>query len=119
VPDYLALVGDTADGIPGLPGFGAKGAAAVLRRYGHLEAIPDDVTAWDVEVRGAARLAATLAERREDALLYRELARLDLDVPLTETLGDLAWTGVPRERFLTWCDEVGAERLRDRPHRFA
>jgi 5'-3' exonuclease len=119
VPDYLALVGDTADGIPGLPGFGAKGAAAVLRRYGHLEAIPDDVTAWEVEVRGAARLAATLAERREDALLYRELARLDLDVPLTETLGDLAWTGVPREAFLTWCDEVGAERLRDRPHRFA
>jgi 5'-3' exonuclease len=119
VPDYLALVGDTADGIPGLPGFGAKGTAAVLQRYGHLEAIPDDATDWEVEVRGAARLAATLAERRDDALLYRDLARLDLDVPLAETLEDLAWTGVPRATFLTWCDEVGAERLRDRPHRFA
>ncbi|WP_052667495.1 5'-3' exonuclease [Nitriliruptor alkaliphilus] len=119
VPDYLALVGDTADGIPGLPGFGAKGAAAILTRYGHLEAIPDLALDWDVQVRGATRLAATLAERRDDALLYRELARLDLDVPLAERLDDLAWGGVPRDRFLAWCDEVGSDGLRDRPHRFA
>jgi 5'-3' exonuclease len=118
VPDYLALVGDTADGIPGLPGFGAKGAAAVLVRYGHLEAIPELALDWDVDVRGATRLAATLAERRDDALLYRELATLDLDVPLAERLDDLAWDGVPRDRFLAWCDEVGVDTLRDRPHRF-
>jgi 5'-3' exonuclease len=118
VPDYLALVGDTADGIPGLPGFGAKGAAAVLTRYGHLEAIPDLALDWEVDVRGATRLAATLAERRNDALLYRELATLDRDVPLAEGLDDLAWGGVPRDRFLAWCDEVGVDTLRDRPHRF-
>jgi 5'-3' exonuclease len=119
VPDLLALVGDTADGIPGLPGFGAKSAGAVLRRYGHLEAIPEHGHAWDVDVRGATKLAATLAERREDALLYRELAQLDLDVPLEEPLEALRWEGVPRERYLAWCDEVGVETLRERPHRFA
>jgi 5'-3' exonuclease len=119
VPDLLALVGDTADGIPGLPGFGAKSAGAVLRRYGHLEAIPEHGHAWDVDVRGATKLAATLAERREDALLYRELARLDLDVPLAEPLEALRWEGVPRERYLAWCAEVGVETLRERPHRFA
>jgi 5'-3' exonuclease len=119
VPDYLALVGDTADGIPGLPGFGAKGAAAVLARYPHLEDVPELAVSWDVEVRGATRLAATLAERRDDALLYRELATLALDVPLDERLDDLAWAGVPRERFLAWCDELGVDTLRDRPQRWA
>lgn len=119
VPDLLALVGDTADGIPGLPGFGAKSAAAVLTRYGHLEAIPDDAADWDVTVRGAARLAQTLAERRDVALLYRDLARLDLDVDLPQTLDDLAFRGVPRERFLAACDELDATTLRDRPTRWA
>ena len=118
VPDLLALVGDTADGIPGLPGFGTKSAAAVLTRYPHLEDIPADAEAWDVPVRGAARLAATLAERRDDALLYRELATLDHDVALTETLADLAWEGVPRGRFTAFCDEVDAGTLRDRPQRW-
>ncbi|MEX0835388.1 MAG: 5'-3' exonuclease H3TH domain-containing protein [Nitriliruptor sp.] len=119
VPDYLALVGDTADGIPGLPGFGAKGAAAVLTRYPHLEDIPELGMHWDVDVRGATRLAATLAERRGDALLYRELATLDRDVPLGEDLDDLAWRGVPRDRFHAWCDDLGADTLRDRPQRWA
>jgi 5'-3' exonuclease len=119
VPDYLALVGDTADGIPGLPGFGAKGAAAVLHRYPHLEDVPELAVSWEVDVRGATRLAATLAERRDDALLYRELATLALDVPLEERLEDLAWTGVPRERFHAWCDELGVDTLRDRPQRWA
>jgi 5'-3' exonuclease len=119
VPDYLALVGDTADGIPGLPGFGAKGAAAVLRRYPHLEDIPDLALHWDVDVRGATTLAATLAERRDDALLYRELATLDLDVPLAEDLDALRWDGVPRDRFLAWCDELDVDTLRDRPQRWA
>jgi 5'-3' exonuclease len=118
VPDLLALVGDTADGIPGLPGFGAKTAAALLTRYDHLEAIPRDGD-WDVPVRGATRLAATLAERYDDALLYRELATLVTDVPLPHTLADLAWDGVPRERFLAWCDDLGVDTLRDRPVRWS
>jgi 5'-3' exonuclease len=118
IPDWLALVGDTADGIPGLPGFGEKAAAAVLARYGKLEAIPADGAAWDVDVRGVARLCAVLAERREDALLYRRLATLIDDVPLAEDLEDLEWRGAPRQAYLRWCDEVGTTSLRDRPRRW-
>jgi 5'-3' exonuclease len=99
VPDLLALVGDTADGIPGLPGFGAKSAAAVLARWSTVEAIPDDAAKWDVKVTGAPRLAATLAQHREDALLYKKLATLVRDVPLAESLSDLAHKGVPRGPF--------------------
>jgi 5'-3' exonuclease len=90
IPDYLALVGDDADGIPGLTGFGAKGAAAVLARYGSIEAIPDG--AWDVTVRGADKLRATLSAGRKDAALYKLLATLRRDVPLTESVDALAWT---------------------------
>ena len=93
VPDYLALVGDTADGIPGVPRWGAKGAAAVLMRWKHLEAIPDDVRAWDVKVRGAEALAESLRAHRDAAILYRTLATLRRDVPLEESLDDLAWRG--------------------------
>ena len=118
VPDYLALVGDTADGIPGLPGFGAKTTATLLRRYEHLEAIPPAAEDWDVAVRGAARLAEVLRDGREDALLYRDLATLRLDVPLAEDLDDLAWQGVPNQRWHAWCDELGVGRLRERPHRW-
>jgi 5'-3' exonuclease len=92
VPDWLALVGDTADGIPGLPRWGEKGASAVLARYGKLEAIPDDASQWDIAVRGKDSLAQTLRERREDALLYRLLATLRTDVPIAQTLEDLAVT---------------------------
>ncbi len=91
IPDWLALVGDDADGVPGLPGFGEKGAAAVLAEFGHLEQIPDDFRKWPASVRGAMRLAATLAAHRQEALLYRTLTRLRTDVPLTETLEQLAW----------------------------
>jgi 5'-3' exonuclease len=119
VPDWLALVGDVADGIPGLPGFGEKTAGALLARYGRIEAIPDDPSDWDVAVRGAARLAATLAERRNDAVLYRQLATLITDVPLPETLADLEWAGVPRSRFEALCDDLGSDRLRARPTRWA
>lgn len=119
VPDWLALVGDVADGIPGLPGFGEKTAGVLLARYGRIERIPDDPTVWDVKVRGASRLAETLAERRADALLYRELATLVTDVPLPETLVDLAWAGVPRAHFEALCDDLGSERLRARPSRWA
>jgi 5'-3' exonuclease len=118
IPDWLALVGDTADGIPGLPGFGEKTAAALLGRYPRLEEIPEDASVWEVKIRGAPRLAATLAERRDDALLYRELATLATDVPLAETLDGLAWRGVPRARFEAICKDLGADRLLARPTRW-
>jgi 5'-3' exonuclease len=89
VPDWLALVGDDADGIPGLAGFGDKSAAALLHAFGHLESIPPDARAWPPSIRSAPRLAATLAEERESALLYRTLATLRIDVPLAEDLDAL------------------------------
>jgi 5'-3' exonuclease len=89
VPDWLALVGDDADGIPGLAGFGDKSAAALLRAFGHLENIPAAASAWPATIRSAPRLAATLAEERAAALLYRKLATLRTDVPLRESLADL------------------------------
>jgi 5'-3' exonuclease len=119
VPDFLALVGDVADGIPGLPGFGEKGASALLGAYGHLEAIPDDAASWTVRPRGADKLAATLRANREAALLYRKLATLVTDAPLAESLEDLAWAGVPRERFLALCDKLGLTTLKTRPKRWA
>lgn len=118
VPDYLALVGDAADGIPGLPGFGDKTASTLLGRYPHLEDIPRLGARWEVRVRGAERLAGTLHDRMEDALLYRRLATLVTDVPLGEDLADLRWEGVPRDRFLAWCEEIGTEALTDRPSRW-
>ncbi|MBF5046265.1 flap endonuclease [Aggregicoccus sp. 17bor-14] len=121
VPDLLALVGDAADGIPGLPGFGEKGAATLLAAYVHLEAIPADAAQWSVRPRGADKLAATLRERREDALLYRRLATLVTDAPLPGTPGldSLAWKGVPRAPFEALCSRLGLERLRTRPQRWA
>jgi 5'-3' exonuclease len=119
VPDHLALVGDTADGIPGITGFGAKTSARLLSRYGHLEDVPAQASDWDVEVRGAARLAETLRDRWDDALLYRDLATLRLDVPLAEDLDGLRWGGVPEAGWQAWCDRLGVGRLRDRPHRWA
>ena len=99
IPDWLALVGDTADGIPGVPRFGEKSASAVLGRYVHLEAIPDDAGRWDVQVRGAASLAASLAAHREAAGLYRTLATVRTDVPLEEELEALRHRG-PRADLL-------------------
>jgi 5'-3' exonuclease len=119
VPDLLALMGDDADGIPGLPGIGAKTAAVLLARYGELTAIPADPNEWDVTVRGAARVAATLAEQRDDALRYRELTRLATDLDLGVDLAGLAHQGVPRERYLAWCEELGVGQLRDRPRHWA
>jgi 5'-3' exonuclease len=119
VPDLLALIGDSADGIPGLPGFGAVSTSALLRRYRHLEQVPDDHGDWDVPVRGAARLAATLRAHRDEALLYRRLATLDRAVPIDVRLDALAHHGVPRDAFESWCDELGATRLRERPTRWA
>jgi 5'-3' exonuclease len=115
VPDWLALVGDTADGIPGIPGFGAKGASAVLGRYEHIENIPRFAHEWDVQVRGAKRLASTLDERRDDALLYRKLATLVVDVPLPHALADLEWKGPVADAWHAWCMSVGREDLEGRP----
>jgi 5'-3' exonuclease len=123
VPDRLALVGDAADGFPGLPGWGDKSASAVLARYGTLEAIPAEAGEWDVPgLRGAPALAATLRERMADALLFRDLARLrttDDGVPVPQANADaLRWEGADRERWTAFCDRWGLERLRTRPHRW-
>jgi 5'-3' exonuclease len=107
IPDYLALVGDSADGIPGISRWGAKSSAMVLSRFGHIEGIPDDPSDWDVEVRGARSIAASLAESRKDALLYKQLATLRLDVPLPESLDDIRWTGFRKEEFTRLCTELG------------
>jgi 5'-3' exonuclease len=115
VPDFLALTGDTADGIPGLPGFGDKSASLLVGAYEHLEAIPPLPFQWRVKPRGALQLAATLTERRADALFYRTLATLVDTVPLHESLDDLRWRGVPRARFEAWCDGVGAKTLKTAP----
>jgi 5'-3' exonuclease len=113
IPDWLALVGDSADGYPGLPGWGARSAAAVLARYEHLEHIPRLANEWDVSVRGALRLATTLVEERERALLFRRLATLRLDVPLGVDVDGLAWRG-PREDFAMWCTRLAAPALGER-----
>jgi 5'-3' exonuclease len=107
MPDLLGLVGDRADGIPGLAGIGEKTAALLLAEFGRIEAIPDDPQAWPKGIRGAKRHAATLAANREEALLYRRLATLVTDVPLAEDLAALRWAGVPEARMAAWSEGVG------------
>jgi 5'-3' exonuclease len=122
IPDYLALVGDASDGYPGLPGWGSKSAAAVLARWGHLEAIPSDATTWNVDIRNAGRLAATLDAHRAEAHLYRRLATLNRDARidhLTPSLDALEWRGVPRQTFEAVTAELGLQRLLQRVHRWA
>lgn len=114
IPDYLALVGDAADGIPGIPRWGAKSASTVLAAYVHLEAIPEDELEWKVKVRGAATLAANLREHREDALLYRRLATLRTDAPISESLDDLRWRGPNRGALEVLCEELGERQLLSR-----
>lgn len=118
MPDYLGLVGDSADGYPGLPGWGAKSAGAVLGRYGYLEAIPDSAEDWDVAVRGGARLAATLREGREQALLFRRLATLDREAPVSPSVDDLAWNG-PAEGWRAVLEGLGLEGVARRIERMA
>lgn len=118
VPDYLALVGDSADGLPGVPSWGAKSTSTVLARYVHLDRIPLDPTVWEVTVRGAARLADNLRDHLDEAILYRRLATLRRDVPIEENLADLEWRGVRREPYLELCDELGLTGARTRPHRW-
>jgi 5'-3' exonuclease len=111
IPDWLALVGDSSDGYPGLPRWGAKSAAAVLARYGHLEAIPDHEREWGLIVRGASALAGSLREHRNDAYLYRHLATLRTDVPLPETLDDLRWQGARLRALKDLCQELGNDEI--------
>ena len=122
IADYLALVGDSSDGYPGLPGWGAKSAGAVLSKFGHIDAIPASPLDWELDIRNASRLAATLQERRDEAMLYRTLATLNRDSDLGETtrsLDDLEWRGVPRAAFIGLCDEMGFDTVRERVHRWA
>ena len=114
IPDYLALVGDAADGIPGIPRWGAKGAATVLGRYVHLERIPEDHEHWDLKVRGAATLARNLREQRNDAILYRTLATLRTDVPIDASLEHLRWRGPNRPALEALCEELGERALLER-----
>jgi len=114
IPDYLALVGDAADGIPGIARWGAKSASAVLAKFVQLENIPGDHAQWGVNVRGGATLAHNLAEQRDDAMLYRTLATLRTDVPIDESLEDLRWTGPDRPALEALCAELGERTLLDR-----
>lgn len=117
IPDWLALVGDSADGFPGLPGWGAKGAATVLARWGHIEDIPDDPARWDVAVRGAATLSATLRERADEARLFKDLATLRRDHPVG-AVDDWAWRG-PTPAFHAAAERLGQPRLAERAARAA
>ena len=111
IPDWLALVGDAADGLPGVPRWGAKSSARVLAHYRHLEEIPEHLERWAIKVRGARGLAAQLAEHRSAALLYRRLATLRRDVPLEEPLEALRWRGARRDDLERLCAVTGDRRL--------
>ncbi len=111
IPDYLALVGDSADGIPGIARWGPKSTAAVLAKFGHVEDVPVDHEAWGIKVRGAAVLSKNLNAMLDDAKLYRELATLRLDVPIEQSLDDMKWRGVDRPALETLCEKLGETRL--------
>ncbi|HXJ29945.1 MAG TPA: 5'-3' exonuclease H3TH domain-containing protein [Gemmatimonadales bacterium] len=120
IPDWLALVGDAADGYPGVPRWGERSATTLLARYRHLEDIPDDAARWDVTVRGAAGLAQSLREHRDAVLLYRRLATLRSDVPLVEQPDALSWNGAHGADLAALCEELGDDQIVDRipqPHR--
>jgi 5'-3' exonuclease len=118
IPDWLALVGDAADGYPGVPRWGEKSAAALLAVYGHIEAIPERESDWRVVVRGAASLAASLREHRDEAYLYRRLATLRTDVPIAENLDDLRWRGARRKELTALSREIGDAELLGRIDRW-
>jgi len=117
IPDYLALVGDSADGIPGIPAWGAKSAAGILAKFKHIEEIPDDIEQYGLSAGRARRLAENLEAYKEQAFLYRQLTTLRTDVPIEESLDDLEWRGA-REEFKTLCQELGAETLIDQVPRW-
>lgn len=110
IPDFLAVVGDSADGYPGIPGWGAKAAATVLSHYRHLHHIPSDVAAWEIPIRGSAKLCSALFDAWSDALMFRQLATLRLDVPVFESVDELRWQG-PTASFEAFCKRVKAPDL--------
>ena len=118
IPDWLALVGDSSDGYPGVPRWGAKSAAAILSVYPHLEDIPAHEREWQVGVRGAASLAASLRDHRDEAFLYRRLATLRFDTPLREQLDDLRWRGARRQALTALCAELGDDAFLQRVSRW-
>jgi 5'-3' exonuclease len=118
IPDWLALVGDDADGIPGVPRWGARSAAVVLAHYGHIESIPDEAAAWKVPVRGAAALAESLRTHRIKVNLYRTLATLREDVPLPERLDDLQWQGARREELVELARDIADDEIVGRIERW-
>ena len=113
IPDYLALVGDSADGFPGLVGWGAKSAAGVLARYTHLESIPPMADDWEVAVRGSGKLAATLRDQMGDALLFRRIATLEADAPTVDEVDELEWAG-PTADLIGLCESIDAIGLAER-----
>jgi 5'-3' exonuclease len=117
IPDWLALVGDSADGYPGLSGWGPKSATAVLSRYEHIESLPKDHGRWGLGIARALRLAESLRAHREDVLLYRRLATLRRDVPLQERIADLEWRGA-QDRLKPLCRELGDEKFVERVSRW-
>ena len=118
IPDYLGLVGDSADGFAGLPGWGAKSSSTVLARYRHIERIPPDHADWDVKVRGAARLAATLRDRFDDAVLFRHLATVDRTAPVSSSVDAMRWRG-PAPGLDERCAQLGAPALASRARRLS
>ncbi len=118
IPDYLALVGDSSDGFPGVSGWGAKSAAAVLAHYGHLEAIPHEASKWGVKIRGAVSLAVSLRAQWDDALLFRDLATLRTDHAVFSNVDELEWRG-PSHEFATRCAKLGAPELAELATRLA
>jgi 5'-3' exonuclease len=119
IPDLFALVGDRSDGLPGVPGWGTTRAAALLRRYGVLDEIPLDHTQWDVDVRGAASLAASLRDMYDEALLCRDLSRLRTDLPLHHSLDQLAWPGADRAKVTALVHHLGDDTPVTRVRRWA
>ena len=118
IPDFLALVGDSADGIPGLPGWGAKSSSLILDRYGKIEEIPLDPNKWDVSVRGAGKLAETLSQNFNEAQLYKNLTILREDVPVMSNVSELEWVS-PKEHFTQLCDRLDASKLAERLKNFS
>tara|TARA_B100001013_G_C24553337_1_gene419549 strand:- start:12 stop:893 length:882 start_codon:yes stop_codon:yes gene_type:complete len=119
IPDLLALTGDAADGIPGIPKWGAKTSAQLLAQYGHIEDIPHDAADWEVKVRGAAAAAESLNANASEARLYKDLTTLRTDVPMAASLAALEWKGVDREKYQALCDDLGFGRLVSLPHKWS
>ena len=117
IPDFLALVGDSADGIPGIPGWGAKSSAAILSRFKHLDSIPQEISEWAMTAGRAKRLADSLATHRQEADLYRQLTTLRTDVPLEENLADLEWQGACEE-LKGFCAQLGVKDVPERVPRW-